>query len=1289
MKIINETELMTNQKASTVVVPDKQFEALQTIEGNSLLFSIGTDNILFCTREVPGDTHGWVRIDLSSSLKGQYNYTDPTKEFAAKTFDIAQDLSSNNSVDIALVVTYDGQDYLHLATGFTNTLDNWASSTPSFDQYLFDDYANMGFATTPVNEVQILDGNGSQYIILDLITNPANQTVSRYFIDTSKTLYTNPTTKKGCAWVPHYLTIDLQAGQVTTLLGCGPYDGPNGAANDIGGSYTLGKVGSSPQLMYAASFNFKNPEMTQSPLIFAPPTGSDASNMAMAVSAPSANAPYTDLFFASNGSLYFIAYGDQVNNGTGDPALKSIYTHSLFQGIQSMHIENWNNNIVLWGQSLGIDNISRLFIMEGVAGQETNADAWTCPIPLLLDVENSTTYINNKYSKENTIDPANGNTYGSSSVLFANISEVVDGNSTSALVQLFQDPVTSAWQERSILVVPNLSTEIYETTTYSTHIQVTDDASTALPNLAVNIWSSSPCNVYISDLNNTAAYHTLSNETPLVLTSDYTGNVTIMQPVDTIGGISYYVSTQWLNTYTNATETATAVVNPLTNTLSNINDNLGKNGGLDANVTDEYGKSTSLVNSNIDGPTKTAITTNLQTVYKQQSSVPADGTVTGQTWPTTVSAVSAQQHKTPNPAHLIKNLKFDPSKHKIHGIAFNNKKATFHDGIEAIKEMGVVLHADGTLYLTKSNGQLGSFLGAIESKAGHLFKWMKSEAKKLAAKLDNIIQVTVDGIIHCVFTIANEMYHFVVKCMNDLANIMHTLLNAIETAFEDIVKWIGSILGFADIYRTHQVLKNFFLLVMSNCINDLTPVQNLITTAFNDLETNIANLTGLPDSQESYNGNMSSATPTPGSTSPSSHWGTHHLKNNSSNATNTYSTTTPDDPGGVLAALETLFSSEEQDFTDAANQLKSIGATVGNTPVTKVITEIIGVIGELVVKSGKDLITATLNILQAFLVDSNNILNSEIDIPVISYLYGKITAFMNPSHEPDKFTLLDVMCLISAIPITIVYKLTSSGDAPFPDNEDTTNFTTVKDIATFQSYFTSVTSVGDHEGGSGGGGKYVTNANQLKWIKITNILGFVGSAGLSFFSGFKAFFPSPLPPTKVTINGLFSALSSVCYLGYVSPDLFQVTLKWNKWDAADWAADMNTICTIGATAKAVVDGFQPFMSETNPYRAKWAAWLDFFINFVWQIPTTVPFVQEMWGKAPSKNNCNEIVEFIGGTAFDISGMASPILTAAQDNPDPESRSIDIGLVVFAITAYNMIWGGSGLAVSFDRLPIPS
>ena len=338
---------MANQKASTVIVPDKQFEAVQTIEGYGLVFSIGTDGILYCTREVPGDTHGWVRVDLSTALSADYNHAPVT----AKTFDIAQDLSSVNTVDIALVVTVGGKDYLHLATGFSNTFDNWTSSAPSFQQYPFDDYSQPGYAGLPINDVQIVDGNGNQYIIADIVSNSETQTISRYYIDTGYQgqypLYVNPSTGSGCAWVPHNLPDDLQAGSITSYLGCGPADGPNGAGNNIGGVYVLGTLANEAQLIYSPSFNFFDPSQQPQPTSFILPQGTDATHMGMALSVPAATAPYSDLFFATNGSLYFLANADQMDSGTSKPTPQLIYTHPLFQNVQSIHVENWNDNIVL------------------------------------------------------------------------------------------------------------------------------------------------------------------------------------------------------------------------------------------------------------------------------------------------------------------------------------------------------------------------------------------------------------------------------------------------------------------------------------------------------------------------------------------------------------------------------------------------------------------------------------------------------------------------------------------------------------------------------------------------------------------------------------------------------------------------------------------------------------------------------------------------------------------------------------------------------------------------------
>lgn len=141
---------MTNQKASAVVVPDKQFEALQTTDGNALLFSIGKDNILYCTAEIPGHDHGWVRLDLSTALSERDFGGKPV---IAKTFDVGQDPIAG--VDIALIITEGNQDWLYLSLG--NTPTDWSAFVPTFQQIKFDDPDpdNAPYALDPFNDVML------------------------------------------------------------------------------------------------------------------------------------------------------------------------------------------------------------------------------------------------------------------------------------------------------------------------------------------------------------------------------------------------------------------------------------------------------------------------------------------------------------------------------------------------------------------------------------------------------------------------------------------------------------------------------------------------------------------------------------------------------------------------------------------------------------------------------------------------------------------------------------------------------------------------------------------------------------------------------------------------------------------------------------------------------------------------------------------------------------------------------------------------------------------------------
>ncbi len=67
---------MKNYLHASIMDAEDTFEALQDANGNAILFSIGTDGVLYATQEAPaltntngstGSVSGWVQVDLSSS----------------------------------------------------------------------------------------------------------------------------------------------------------------------------------------------------------------------------------------------------------------------------------------------------------------------------------------------------------------------------------------------------------------------------------------------------------------------------------------------------------------------------------------------------------------------------------------------------------------------------------------------------------------------------------------------------------------------------------------------------------------------------------------------------------------------------------------------------------------------------------------------------------------------------------------------------------------------------------------------------------------------------------------------------------------------------------------------------------------------------------------------------------------------------------------------------------------------------------------------------------------------
>ncbi|HTE28313.1 hypothetical protein [Flavitalea sp.] len=1364
MKITNETELMYNQKGSLVTVPDKQFEALQTVEGRSLLFSIGLDNILFCTREVPGDTHGWVRVDLSSSLSASCYGGAPV---VAKTFDIAQDLTYTNSVDIALVVTVGGIDYLHLVTGFDNTFDNWTSNAPLFDetsQFKFD-YPGDTLSTyqaMPVNEVQIVDsndGNGMQYIIVDLVN--ASQTLSRFYIDTTK--------QHGYAWLPHNLQATLVPGKVTSFIGCGPKDGPNGPAFNVGGVYVLGTVNSQGQLFYTPTCNYLHPEEHAESTIFNLPAGYNSEYMAMGLSSPAAAAPYTDLFFASNGTLYFLANADQIDTETTNPTPQPIYSHDLFKNIQTMQVKNWNDNIVIWGQSLSTDGsgTSQLFIMEGVAGHETdgaaagvNGTAWSVPIPLLLNVENSSAYVNNNYSLDSSLDSENGNAYGSCSVLFAHLGDDT-GRSTNdypapaggSLVQLFQDPVTGAWQQRFILTVPNTYLEMHETESYTTHITVTDNNNISQPGITAYIWSSSPTSVYVNNV-----YTTLEFDSPYKATADVLGIINIMQPVDSIGGISYYVAVQDPDTASPTYQQwTTEALNPLTVINANLAKQVpdGDNNHCGGTVPDEQGNPTNLAgSSSATDQLKTS-----QSIYafgQHKSDVNADGLTADQgTWPDPATAIAALQSvqvgalsaatisrhgriqrtkKFAKPARQAKHLRFNTATDKIWGTTFG-ENGKHYQGHEAMKEMGLVVNADGTLALQLSNGNLVGSSSWFESTAGHIWKWLKSAINEL----ESVIVITLDAVgLHCVVTIAGEVYHFVIKCANDIANAVHTALNAIESAFKKLISWIGSLFAWGDIKRTHQVLKQMFTTYANNCINNISTIQDQLNYAAEQAVANINSWAGLPDSTfptDSYSSQNANVDQSKGQNSPSSNWGHTQSGNNASSGT---SSSAVGEIGDLLEDFFTAVVVEADIIIQAIDQIKEIISNITSQPLETTIKQIVAVVADTVIESSVNVTDTLLTAAGQLLTDLiETTLGAPIYIPVLSSLYKTFIG--------DELTILDLACLVTAIPVNIIYKIANNMQAPFPDNSSTTALISATNFNDFISAAANIqlpavsasasnvsaSAISLGSTASDDWEKFVGGV-KAHWTLIGNACALAGSIGVSIFGVAK---------TLKSDNYWLASAYTAFYLPYIGPDIIAAITSagnpgkfWYNYFNVGMAAtaflkagidiycvseyrSMNPAAAAAVTAapkKALAGGLGagedddpidvppgppaevPAMGEDVEAKPGWrkpftkddgsstgktwtdiSPFVDAALNLIWYAPVIVAFVEAKnhnWAD-PYGSYKSNVLQCTGNCMFNFGGVIAPFPSFA---PSP-FKEIAMGVQV----VMNLGYGSMSLASTWE------
>ncbi|GAA4271031.1 hypothetical protein U6A24_03955 [Aquimarina gracilis] len=337
----------------------------------------------------------------------------------------------------------------------------------------------------------------------------------------------------------------------------------------------------------------------------------------------------------------------------------------------------------------------------------------------------------------------------------------------------------------------------------------------------------------------------------------------------------------------------------------------------------------------------------------------------------------------------------------------------------------------------------GETVSTIATDIGDIFNWLKSGIEHTI----EIVKDEITGIWHFIVKIAGEFYRGVLDTIEAVAGAVRWVYNIIKVAIEDLLKFLEFLFEWKDITRTKEVLKNLLKNYLQHEADQIEVVKEEINEQINKLVSTINGWAGIDD----WNGlgaaasspTNSSSTPNKNSSAPGNLL-SFHTTNNAQNIVQKNSNG-PLNPGTSL--IDTLIEAlkKESVVIDAVfDQLKTLSTEYDKLDLGTILKRIIAIIADGVLESAEVVIDAMLDIVYELINAVLDALDTDIYIPVVSDI---LKDFGIPS-----LSFLDLFCWVSAVPVTLAYKI-AEGAAPFPDNNTTTFLKTAKTWKSIEEAF--------------------------------------------------------------------------------------------------------------------------------------------------------------------------------------------------------------------------------------------
>ncbi|KAI1169326.1 hypothetical protein F5B18DRAFT_18700 [Nemania serpens] len=565
-----------------------------------------------------------------------------------------------------------------------------------------------------------------------------------------------------------------------------------------------------------------------------------------------------------------------------------------------------------------------------------------------------------------------------SNVIFAHLS----GEQMAVFTQN-ANSTTGEWLRRNILLPATKLDDFVEFNSFTATITVTNDNGVKSADVPVDLTAESPVAVYINNV-----YKLLTPDVPLQVETDAAGTITVIQETEKLTGVAIQASLSEDSSQKSAMDP-----------LAKINEKLaGIQSGDDLSritIKDTNGNTKPLVSPDISSDKKSAAAAAIKQLLKIKDTLPAATASSAPAAARDVPALSA-----PESSHLLMAAR---------GI----DRAVLMSG-------GVGIPLPNAI--SKS----------LQVAAGDLFNFFKEAWNEFE---DFSLEV-VEGAWNFIVKIGETVYRAVIDTAHAVWEAVLYVFEHIKIAFEDLVAWLGFIFNWGDILRTHRVIKHELQSRARACVDSIDTVQDAIETVLIDLEDQINSWAGVTDQGETMGVHQQKATTEsektgPAFNSPQGNWAAYHTKNGLGSATSN-SPDTSDKSGEegqlqkVLEDLEAIVTEEAAHVDTIIDQIRTqVIEPFNDLTALKIAKKILAITADLVLKSARTIIIKLLDIVKILVGALIDALDAPLEIPIISPFYKSLVG--------DELSVLDLVCLIGAVPTTIAFKI-FTGEAPFPDD---------------------------------------------------------------------------------------------------------------------------------------------------------------------------------------------------------------------------------------------------------------